>query len=284
MFLLLPTCNAYASIAGISLGLLRRYWPGHPPVHVLHHESAPKVWTDDRIVMHDRGPQRQSSWLSNMVGFLQTRREEMFLLLLDDYALCGPARVEVISAGHELMVENPSIGLFPLCWYPAARRVPRPRSQNMVTLTGTPILLQAAIWRRTWFLELASHMHPHSSPWGFEAAATQWAKKSNREICSAQMPEPSFHGGHLVDGFDKTHWPLPYHNLMHSGALDRTYEPFLRTEGFELPSLGLGDTIAKLAQASGAAAVAGAISRITGRDCGCEERRRKLNRSVPYQR
>jgi hypothetical protein len=202
--------------------------------------------------------------------------------MLDDYALCGPARADLIASGAQLMREDTSVGLFPLCWYPAAGREPRPGHPGIVTLTGTPILLQAGIWRRSWFLELAREMSPRTSPWGFEMAATQVAKRLGRDICAADIPEPRYVGGHLVDGFVKTDWPLPYHNLMHGGRPEEAYEAFLYAHGFEFPSCGAGDTVAKIVRLTGLATLFHGVSQLTGRDCGCDKRRRDLNQIFPY--
>jgi len=284
MFILFPTCDTYAAIAEISLRLLARHWPGHPQVHVLHDAAKPGAQGLAGIELHDCGREEKSPWLQRMVRFLKGREDELFLLVLDDYAMCGPARAEMIEAGARLMREDASVGLFPLCWYPAARREPRSGWEGIVTLRGTPILLQAAIWRRSWFLELASAMGPRTSPWGFETSATQLAKQCRRDICSADISTPRYLGGHLVDGFAKNEWPLPYHNLMHRGRPAEAYTSFLRGEGFAFPSLGLGDTVAKIAEAAGVTKVVGAIEALTGRECGCARRRRELNRAVPYSK
>jgi hypothetical protein len=284
MVILVPTCNSHAPIATISLTLLSRYWANHPKVHVLHYEKILANSTLDRVELHDCGPQGKSSWLESVRSFLRAQSDDFFILLLDDYALCGPARTDQIDAGAQLMREEPSIGLFPLCWYPAARREPRQSHPGIVTLIGTPILLQAAIWRRSWFLELADPMDVRTSAWGFESAATQLAKRHPAEVCTSDIPEPSYRGGDLVDGFEKTNWPLPYHNLMHGGEPNEEYEGFLHREGFAYPSRGLGDTVARLARLSGVTSFTESLQRATGADCGCQGRRRELNRILPYRK
>lgn len=290
MFLLIPTCDTHARVAEISAALLGRYWPAHPPPHVLHYRVAPRI---DGAQLHDCGFQEQSPWLATICTFLRNRTEDLFLLLLDDYAMCGPARVDVIEAGAQLLRDDESAGMFALCWYPARLRTIRARCSSalsthppaltFVTLTGAPILLQAAIWRREWFLSLADRIDPRAGPWGFEAAATQIAKQIPRDIFAAEIPEPAYVGGDLVDAFDKTDWPLPYHNLMHRGQPQLQHEPFLHREGFSFPSRGLGDTLAKLARSTGADQVAHALARATGRDCGCDRRRQTLNEWMPYR-
>ena len=48
-----------------------------------------------------------------------------------------------------------------------------------------------------------------------------------------------------------------------------------------MKSKGLGDTISKITKATGIDKVAKAV---LGDDCGCEERRKKLNQMFPYSR
>jgi hypothetical protein len=47
-------------------------------------------------------------------------------------------------------------------------------------------------------------------------------------------------------------------------------------------SKGLGDTIDKITTATGIKKVVYSIAEATGKDCGCAERRDKLNRVFPY--
>lgn len=47
-------------------------------------------------------------------------------------------------------------------------------------------------------------------------------------------------------------------------------------------SRGLGDTIAKVTEATGIAKVVKAVSKATGIPCGCKKRQEALNKLVPY--
>jgi hypothetical protein len=47
-------------------------------------------------------------------------------------------------------------------------------------------------------------------------------------------------------------------------------------------SKGLGDTIEKITKATGIKKAVDKFSKITGKDCGCEERKQVLNRLFPY--
>jgi hypothetical protein len=45
----------------------------------------------------------------------------------------------------------------------------------------------------------------------------------------------------------------------------------------------LGDSIEKITTATGIKKVVETVSKITGKDCGCKQRRDALNRAFPYQ-
>lgn len=56
--------------------------------------------------------------------------------------------------------------------------------------------------------------------------------------------------------------------------------------GFGIPGLdpsvkGLGDVVAAVAEVTGVAAVARTVERVTGKPCGCAQRRAKLNAAFP---
>jgi len=50
------------------------------------------------------------------------------------------------------------------------------------------------------------------------------------------------------------------------------------------PSKGLGDTIEKITEATGIKKAVEVFAKATGLDCGCEERKAKLNNLIPYRR
>ena len=50
----------------------------------------------------------------------------------------------------------------------------------------------------------------------------------------------------------------------------------------ETVSKGLGDTIEKLTTVTGIKKVVETISKVTGKDCGCDKRKDALNRVFPY--
>jgi len=51
---------------------------------------------------------------------------------------------------------------------------------------------------------------------------------------------------------------------------------------FEMKKKGLGDTIEAITEATGVKKVVQAISKATGKDCGCGKRKEYLNNKFPY--
>ncbi|QDP61973.1 MAG: hypothetical protein GOVbin2056_56 [Prokaryotic dsDNA virus sp.] len=50
-----------------------------------------------------------------------------------------------------------------------------------------------------------------------------------------------------------------------------------------MKSRGLGDSIEKFTKATGIKSVVNKVSEVTGKPCGCDQRRDTLNRIFPYQ-
>jgi hypothetical protein len=51
-----------------------------------------------------------------------------------------------------------------------------------------------------------------------------------------------------------------------------------------LGAQGLGDSVAEFTHQTGLDKLAGFYTHLTGKDCGCDQRRQKLNQWFPYQR
>jgi hypothetical protein len=49
-------------------------------------------------------------------------------------------------------------------------------------------------------------------------------------------------------------------------------------------SKGLGDTVAKITEATGIKKVVETVAKATGKDCGCGKRQDTLNRLFPYNK
>jgi len=57
---------------------------------------------------------------------------------------------------------------------------------------------------------------------------------------------------------------------------------FIKSNYMAKKSKGLGDTVEKIATATGIKKVVDVVSKATGKDCGCGGRKKTLNRLFPY--
>lgn len=78
---------------------------------------------------------------------------------------------------------------------------------------------------------------------------------------------------HMVDGRCTSALALPLYGDRPSAGICR------RCEHYEGPDRGLGDTVHRVARATGVARV---VKRVTKGGCGCQKRRESLNDAVPF--
>ena len=50
-----------------------------------------------------------------------------------------------------------------------------------------------------------------------------------------------------------------------------------------MKSQGLGDSIERFAQATGIKKIVDTVNKVTGKDCGCDKRKKMLNEKFPYK-
>jgi hypothetical protein len=58
----------------------------------------------------------------------------------------------------------------------------------------------------------------------------------------------------------------------------------VKEENIKMKSKGLGDSIEKFTKATGIKKAVDTIAQKTGKPCGCNERRDRLNRMFPYKK
>jgi len=232
--IVMPTSDGYARhVVPVTLSLLARYWPDHPPVDVLHYEVEPpefprtaRLWMDEQAAL---------TWPATLAAYLQRyNADQLVLLMLDDYGLCGRPRRQAIREVQDTMLADPTIGNIHLTWQPA---VPKEPWKGLLKLPRWPysINTQAALWRRDLLLETLQ-LNLHSTSDEVELDGSRWFNDHRFESvahCQVDMPEPSNPSGY-VDETDKSGWALPYHNLMHRGCLCTRHGEFLAAHGLAI--------------------------------------------------
>jgi len=227
----IPTSNGYERALGVTLALLDRYWPAHPPVDVIHHEAAPR---DRRVRGFYAGPQSAVSWCEALERYLEhANHDELVLLLLDDYALCRSVKPSRIAEARDLMLADPSLAAFYLTWMMLPSSEPYAGRDDVIVWPrwDYSVHTQAGLWRRRslqralrrvgrasierFELDGSDHFNQHESAW-------------ERHV-SFRVPEPPS-PSLFLDEVDKRDWPIAYHNLFRRGRLDARHSGFLAGE------------------------------------------------------
>jgi len=148
------------------------YWSTLQPVTVIGYRT-PDFELPPNFTFYSAGEDGgQKKWSDGVIKFLKEQGADLFVLLLDDYWLCRKADNGGVCTLADYMMEHPRAlrvdlstdrlhagGMFEVGSYGHYDIIGTP--------PGTPyqMSLQAAIWRKSLFLELVK---PDMSPWDVE--------------------------------------------------------------------------------------------------------------------
>lgn len=229
--IVMPTSNRHAHVASTSLELLDRYWPDHPPVDVIHHEVA--VPSAKAARQFYAGPQGEVSWCDAFSSYLaEVNQAEFLMILLDDYALCGKVQTARISQALQIMKSDPRVAAFYLTWIqlPSARQYNGCDGVIICPHWDYTVHLQAGLWRRSTLVRILGQLRGASCE-SFEITGSDIQNQlSTPELHLAFDLPPPAHPSLFLDSTEKTHWPMPYHNLMHRGQPDARHFDFLEKQ------------------------------------------------------
>jgi hypothetical protein len=205
---------------------LKQYWPDHPPIDVVCFDVPPPDFEGG--ARFPVGRQMSVTWSAGLGSYIeQHNRDQLLLLMLDDYGLCGPVNRHAIREAGRVMLSDPAIGNVHLTWQPGATKQPR-GSLLQLPRWSYSINTQAALWWRDLLLEVLQR-HSHGTIEQFELDGSAWfnSQRFDRDVlCQVSIPEPSILSDFVVE-MDKKHWALPYHNLFRRGAPDPRHSAFL---------------------------------------------------------
>jgi hypothetical protein len=232
--IVMPTSNHHAGVVAITLELLDRYWPSHPPVDVVHHEVVPAPAKAHRHYM--AGPQQSVAWCDALARYLEHVNDEpTVMILLEDYAVCAPVQAERVIQARRAIESDPRVAAFYLTWMQLPTSRPYDRASGVLVCPAWDytVHLQAGIWRRSSLLAILAELHGASCD-SFELAGSeiQNSRVPAELHLMFDLPAPA-NPSLFLDSVEKDHWPIPYHNLMRRGTPDPRHDEFLRREGFD---------------------------------------------------
>lgn len=216
----MPTCTKYQPAAVVSQALFNKYASGFGTLRVT-----------------DAGAE---CFHMHAIEALKAMTDDLVLLMLDDYGLCGTVDHRAIAMACDLMLNNPEIASFATTWQPGDNGTKYKNLWwcNDLPRWGYTFNLQATIWRRSALLELLESIPRQSSIWQLELDGTNFINNLRPTWKTTQWgwDRPADASGH-VDGMSldtKRKWITPYHNLVHAGRPDPRHAEFLRGEGLSL--------------------------------------------------
>lgn len=176
MKIVVLTSNSYAWLLPAFGYCLNKHWPGKPEVDVVHYDVRPRALPDN-FQTTGLGAQKQQTWSGGFASYLTSIRDEIVLLLLEDYFFVEPVNVEALQAVYSYMEGNPAIAKIELSSHRLAYApdgVHGTVGAFRMMLSGAETIfqacIQAALWRRE---TLLTFLDPHEDAWQFETQGTQ---------------------------------------------------------------------------------------------------------------
>jgi hypothetical protein len=159
----------------------------------------------------------------------EQNRDELLLLLLDDYGLCAPPRWAYLEAARQVLLRDLSVGSVRLTAMAMPSQDPYGPDNGLVVYPAWTysIHVQAGLWRRSSLQRLLHAVGPTSIA-NFEIEGSKFYNGQQRDYelhlnFACDPGTPLF----LDSDLRKNEWALPYHNLMHAGHPDPRHRDFL---------------------------------------------------------
>jgi hypothetical protein len=213
--ILLGTCDTFHRIAEVSVGLLDKLWPLHPPIIAACCKKAVMAqtpiigqpWPSDRkghwpVRSIINGEQRERDWTDRMLATAKAIMSKYVLLWLDDYFLAEPPNDELIKAAYDAHESDAGIGRIDFnqnlpdgseTYKPDKRFVVHPKTKEWLWSMNT----QAALWKRDSLIAVLS-MFPHNDIWRFELIAGDAYRAGKLDHHQLATKERAMHYANLV--------------------------------------------------------------------------------------
>jgi hypothetical protein len=170
MQIVVLTSNDYLRCLPPFAHLFNKFWGENQSVTVVRYDiRPPKLPVNFNNVAI--GKQQDYTWSSGLISYLNYA-DDLIILMLEDYFIDKPVKVDKIKAAYKMMKQNETIVKFDL----TEDRLKFPHiqigngliksNQDAQFLTST----QAAIWQKDFLL---SCLHPSENAWQFEKKGTK---------------------------------------------------------------------------------------------------------------
>jgi hypothetical protein len=195
----------YADLLDTWLALLRRFWPKHPALVV---GQSTKMFVAER-----------------MLADLRAINHEFVVMFHEDFHLCMPVKQPLFDKCLNAVRNDPKVISCSLTWEPCDIGIyhyPKARYSDEFEVIPTAwdyaINFQARIWRREALMRILAAIPPGTKNGTLEPIATKKFRRifPGMRVISYAMPAPD-NPSTFVDCTDKSHWIVPYKNVVHAG-------------------------------------------------------------------
>lgn len=222
--LLVNTCDAYSDLWNPFFTLLKRYFVPLEMKILLNTESKTYAFDGLNIqTVHSAAP----SYGARMRAALEQIRTEYVFLMLDDFFVRQPVRLDRMEQIVSWMDQDPDIVYFNSDMTPAAIDMELDRYPGFRRLPGGSrytLNLQAAVWRTK---KLKKYWRYDVSPW-------EWEERCN--VLTARAGREKFYCLHTEQGrfIDYGYHPGEWMGVCHGKWVEKDVVPLFRKEHIEV--------------------------------------------------
>ncbi len=180
------TSNNYVQMIRPFAYLFNKYWSAEQPVTILRYDIRVPRGIGANFHQTAIGVQENYTWSSGLASWLRYAGPDMFILLLEDYWLSEPVKIEAVQTAWDYMLATSDIGKIDISGDLLNREhffyttVSRTNFVIAGSNTQFQTSIQAAIWRKDFIL---TWLNNSESAWQFEKAGTRRiisARKKNK--------------------------------------------------------------------------------------------------------
>lgn len=182
------TCDNYECLWPGFFQLWNKYWPGCKNDIILNTET--KYYNNENLNI--RRPEIESkncSWSQRLINALDIVNTPYVLLVLDDFYIKSPIKLNKIEECVERMEEDTQIGLFTFAWEPGPNFVDKYDSnfEKRGRFARYRINAQIGLWRVSYLRKIINRFE---NPWQFELNGSFRSSLYKEKIYSLKKGAP----------------------------------------------------------------------------------------------
>lgn len=200
MNLAVITCAAYSDAWPAFFGLLSKFWPDHPKIHLLTDYIDKSDWR--KLHDHDLIHAGEGKSWCDVLRYYVANTDENFVLMQEDFTLSAPVRTEALKNAEEILNEYRA-GCFRVYPCPGA---PETSSYYVPSCAAYRISCQAAIWKPSYLRRLLRNMPSAKSAADFELQGSEVSRYIDGDVMSCHRLENPWPIEYICSAITRGKW------------------------------------------------------------------------------